>query len=52
MKCDNMGDVKGPYLPPKPQPNDGEIKLLPAAECGDTAQDILPLPLPPKNGDL
>ena len=41
-----MADVNGPKLPPEPQLNDGEIKLLPAAECGDTAQDALPPPLP------
>ena len=49
-----MADVNGPKLPPKPQPNVEEIKSLPAAECEDTAQDILPPPLPQchKSGDM
>ena len=47
-----MADVNGPKLPPKPQPNIGEIKLLLAAECEDTAQDVLPPSLPLKSGDL
>ena len=36
VECDNnviMADVNGTKLPPKLQPNVGEIKLLPAAEC-------------------